>query len=166
MELVVLVGLSGSGKTTFFRARFAQTHAHVSKDLFPHNRNKARRQQHLLQEALEAGQSVVLDNTNPAVEDRSDAIVLARTCGARVTGYVFPRDVPASIERNARRVGKARVPDVAIYSTAKRWQTPTLEEGFDRLFTVILTPEGSLEILPWDDLRVDQGRVGVLGGGD
>ena len=33
MELVILVGLPGSGKTTFYQSRFAETHAHVSKDL-------------------------------------------------------------------------------------------------------------------------------------
>jgi predicted kinase len=27
MELVILVGLPASGKTTFFRSRFAETHA-------------------------------------------------------------------------------------------------------------------------------------------
>ncbi|UBV45357.1 AAA family ATPase (plasmid) [Deinococcus taeanensis] len=148
LELVVFVGLPGSGKTTFYRARFAEAHAHVSKDLFPNNRNKARRQQQLLQDALQAGRNVVPDNTNPTVGDRAGAIAFAQAYGALVTGYVFALDVPASIERNAGREGKARVPDVAIYAIAKRWQPPTLEEGFDRLFTVYLTPEGAFEILP------------------
>jgi hypothetical protein len=30
MELVLLVGLPGAGKTSFFRQRFAETHVHVS----------------------------------------------------------------------------------------------------------------------------------------
>ncbi|MFC4424853.1 AAA family ATPase [Deinococcus navajonensis] len=144
----MFVGLPGSGKTTFYRARFAETHAHISKDLFPNNRNKARRQQQLLQDALQAGRNVVLDNTNPTAGDRAGAIALAQAFGALVTAYVFARDVPASIERNAGREGKARVPDVAIYAIANRWQPPTLEEGFDRLFTVHLTPTGAFEILP------------------
>ncbi|AWN24394.1 kinase [Deinococcus irradiatisoli] len=142
------MGLPGSGKTTFYRERFAETHAHVSKDLFPNNRNKACRQQSLLEEAFQAGLSVVLDNTNPTVSDRAGAITLARTYSAFITGYVFPRDVAASIERNTRRQGKARVPDVAIYTSAKRWQTPSRSEGFDALFTVHLIPEGFFELLP------------------
>jgi predicted kinase len=51
VELVVFVGLQASGKSTFFRERFAESHQHVSKDLFPNNRNKNRRQEHLLRAA-------------------------------------------------------------------------------------------------------------------
>ncbi len=47
MELIVLVGLQGSGKTTFYRERFAATHEHVSKDNFRNNSRPARRQRHL-----------------------------------------------------------------------------------------------------------------------
>jgi predicted kinase len=70
VELVVLVGLQASGKSTFFHERFAETHQHVSKDLFPHKGNKNGRQEHLLRAALSAGRSVVVDNTNPTPEDR------------------------------------------------------------------------------------------------
>ena len=38
IELVILVGLQASGKSTFFRERFAATHEHVSKDLFRNNK--------------------------------------------------------------------------------------------------------------------------------
>jgi predicted kinase len=65
MELVVFVGLQASGKSTFFREGFAQTHEHVSKDLLPHNRDKNKRQENILRAALSAGRSVVVDNTSP-----------------------------------------------------------------------------------------------------
>ena len=142
------MGLQGSGKTSFARERFLGTHVHISKDLFPNNRNKTRRQLQLMEQAFQDGRSVVLDNTNPAAEDRDAPIALARRYGATVTGYVFVRDVPASLERNRRREGKARVPDVAIYATAKKWQEPGWEEGFDAIFSVRLTPEGCFEVLP------------------
>lgn len=147
-ELAVLMGLQGSGKTSFTRERFSRTHIHISKDLFPNNRNKARRQLQLMEQAFQDGRSVVLDNTNPTIEDRAAPIELARRYGATVTGYVFVRDVPASLERNRGREGKACVPDVAIYATAKKWQEPGRAEGFDRLFSVRLTLEGRFEVLP------------------
>jgi predicted kinase len=138
VELVVFVGLQASGKSTFFHERFAQTHQHVSKDHFPHNRNKNRRQEHLLRAALSAGRSVVVDNTNPTLEDRRVLIGLGGEYGARIVGYYFDASVRECLRRNEMREGKARVPDVAIYATAKMLVAPSIEEGFDELLRVRL----------------------------
>jgi len=138
VELVVFVGLQASGKSTFFHERFAQTHQHVSKDLFPNNRNKNRRQEHLLRAALSAGRSVVVDNTNPTLEDRRPLVRLGHEYGAKVIGYFFEESVRECIRRNEMREGKARVPDVAIYSTAKKLVAPSMQEGFDELLCVRL----------------------------
>ena len=138
MELVVFVGLQASGKSTFFRERFAESHQRVSKDLFPNNRNKNRRQEHLLRAALSAGRCVVVDNTNPTLEDRRVLIGLGGEYGARIVGYFFEASVSECIRRNEVREGKARVPNVAIYATAKKLVAPSIEEGFDELLRVRL----------------------------
>ena len=138
MELVVFVGLQASGKSTFFRERFAESHQHVSKNLFPVNRYKNRRQEHLLHAALSAGRSVVVDNTNPTPEDRRPLVRLGHEYGAKVLGYYFDASVRECIRRNEMREGKARVPDVAIYATAKKLVAPSIEEGFDELLCVRL----------------------------
>src|SRR5689334_24454013 len=77
-ELVILVGLPGAGKTTFHRARFAATHVHVSKDLMPNRRDRQARQLALVDEALAAGRSVVVDNVNATVADRAALIAVGR----------------------------------------------------------------------------------------
>ena len=136
--MVVFVGLQASGKSTFFRERFAETHQHVSKDLFPNNRNKNRRQEHLLRAALSAGRCVVVDNTNPTPEDRRALVRIGHEHGAKVLGYYFDASVSECLRRNEMREGKARVPDVAIYSTAKKLVAPSIEEGFDELLCVRL----------------------------
>ena len=138
MELVVFVGLQASGKSTFFRERFAESHQHVSKDLFPNNRYKNRRQEHLLHAALSAGRSVVVDNTNPTPEDRRPLVRLGHEYGAKVLGYFFDASVSECLRRNEMREGKARVPDVAIYATATKLVAPSIEEGFDELLCVRL----------------------------
>jgi predicted kinase len=146
MELVILVGLQGSGKTTFFRERLAATHAHVSKDNFRSNPRPARRQRQLIAEAFAAGRSVAVDNTNPTAADRAELVALGRAAGAAVVCYYFPPDVEASLRRNALREGKARVPEKAVHITAARLEPPTPAEGFDRLYTVRPVEGGGFEV--------------------
>jgi predicted kinase len=136
MEMIIFIGLQGSGKSTFYQTRFAQTHVLISKDLFPHNKRPARRQQQLIVEALQAGKSVVIDNTNATRESREELVNLGREYGATIIGYFFEVQLKESLARNQQRTGKARVPDVAIFAALKRLVPPTYEEGFDRLYCV------------------------------
>jgi predicted kinase len=133
LELIILVGLPGSGKSTYYRAHFAATHAHVSKDLMPNARRRDDRQEREIAAALSEGKSVVVDNTNPTADVRAPLIALGRRHGARIVAVYFETDVKTAIMRNRRREGKARVPDVAIFATRKKLVAPTLEEGFDEV---------------------------------
>jgi len=136
MECVILIGLPASGKSTFFRERFAGTHDHVSKDLLRNNRQPQRRQDQLIAASLASGRSVVVDNTNPTVAARAPVIALARKHGAEVTGYFFVTEAGDALRRNRAREGRERVPDVAIFTVRKRLEPPTIAEGFDRLYSV------------------------------
>jgi predicted kinase len=146
VELVIFVGLQASGKTTFFRERFAATHEHVSKDLMRNNRNRSRRQARLIEGALLQRSPVVVDNTNPTVEDRLVLIELGREFGAEIVGYYFECEVRECVGRNRRRTGEEKVPDVAIYATAKKLVHPSYSEGFDRLFRVRITGDSAVEV--------------------
>lgn len=131
LELIVFVGLPGSGKTTYYRAHFAATHAHVSKDLMPNAPRREDRQAREIDAALGGGKSVVVDNTNPSAEVRAPLVALGRRHGARIVAVYFETDVRTAIMRNRQREGRARVPDVAIFATKKKLMPPTLQEGFD-----------------------------------
>ena len=145
-EVVILIGLQASGKTTFFRREFASTHVHLSKDLFPNAKRRQARQLRMLGEALEDGRPVVVDNTNPSPEDWAPLIEVARRHGARVKGYWFPPDFVGSQERNALRKGKTRVPDVGLYATLKRLRRPGAEDGFDELYSVGFDGDGGFVV--------------------
>lgn len=136
LELVILIGLQAAGKSTFRRDRFDRTHVVVSKDDFPNNRRPARRQEHLIRECLGAGKPVVVDNTNARREDRERLVQLAREFQVRAAAYFLPSSVQESLARNARREGRARVPDVGIFSTAKALVLPSWSEGFDEFYEV------------------------------
>jgi predicted kinase len=151
MELAILVGLQASGKSSFYRARFAATHELVSKDLLRNNSKPERRQRQLIEEALAAGRSVVVDNTNATPELRAPLIALGQQHGATVTGYYFAAEVAGCLARNRAREGRARVPDVAIFATRKILVPPTRAEGFDALFVVRLEQGGGFAVEAWDE---------------
>lgn len=132
-ELIIFVGIQAAGKSTYYREHFAATHVHVSKDLMKTSRNRDARQAEMIEAALREGKSVVVDNTNPTREVRAPLIALGRRLGARVVACWFEAVVKEAVARNHLREGKARVPDVAIYVTARKLVPPSFEEGFDEV---------------------------------
>lgn len=145
-ECVILVGLPGAGKTTFYRQYLAATHRHISKDLWPNASGRDARQRRALDEALGTGTSVCVDNTNPTVAARAAIVGIARVHGARIVGYFFDVTTRQAVARNARRQGREKVANVAIFTVAKRLQHPAPEEGFDQLFRVTLTEERTFNV--------------------
>jgi predicted kinase len=149
MEVIIFIGLQASGKSTFFRQKFATTHEHISKDLMP-RKGKEQRQQQLIETALQAGKSIVVDNTNPRQLDRAGIIQQGKQYQATIIGYYFSSVVEECMQRNLHREGKALVPDVGFYSTVKKLEQPDYTEGFDRLFYVRIGEDKDFIINPWD----------------
>ena len=145
-----MIGLPAAGKTTFFRRRFEDTHAHVSKDRLRNVRRPDQRQEALITESITRGRSVVVDNTNTTRAARARLITLAKGLGATVTGYYLPADAADALRRNRGRQGRERVPDVAVFAARKRLEPPSPDEGFDRLYVVRLDERlGSFEVEPY-----------------
>ena len=142
-ELIVFVGMQGAGKSTYYREQLAATHVHVSKDLMPNARNRDAKQNEMITKALSSGRSVVVDNTNPTPAVRAPLITLGKSFGARVVAYYFETPVKIAVARNRGREGKARVPDVVIYVTAKKLVPPSFDEGFDEVRVIALQPENA-----------------------
>jgi len=141
-EAVIFVGLQGAGKSTFFAERFFHTHVRISLDVL----RTRHREQMLLEACLAAGQSFVVDNTNPLAADRARYIAPARAAGFRVVAYFFEVSLRDAIRRNNQRQGKQKVPAVAIAGTSKKMEIPTAEEGFDALFTVTVASDNRFAV--------------------
>src|SRR5262245_10054220 len=150
VELVILMGLQGAGKSTFYGERFATTHALVSLDrLRTTSSRPRRRQEHLVAQALAAGRSVVVDNTNATPADRALLIAMGREHGAVIVGYYFVVPLADALKRNRQRGGRARVPHVAMDVTANKLAPPNAAEGFDHLYEVRITEGGAFAVCEW-----------------
>jgi predicted kinase len=131
-EAVIFIGVQGAGKSTFYRQRFFDTHVRINLDML-----RTRHRERLLLEAcLAAGQSFVVDNTNPTAADRARYVVPARQHGFRVIAYFFDVDLRDAMRRNRQRPGAKNIPAVGVSATFRKLQPPAAAEGFDQIFTV------------------------------
>lgn len=147
MEAVIFVGVQATGKSTFYKHRFFETHIRISLDML-----KTRpRELLLLKACLAAKQPFVVDNTNIKKDDRQRYIELAKQFGFRTICYYFPAVVKEVLARNKQRTGKAVIPVPGIFGSLKRLQVPTLAEGFDKLYHVSINAANEFEILERGD---------------
>lgn len=138
MEAIILSGIQGAGKSTFCRERYWDTHIRINYDML-----RTRHRERLIFAAcIEAKQPVVVDATNPTVEDRQRYIEPARAAKFRIVGIEFQVPVELAIERNASRPGKKPVPEKAIYATAAKMQPLMFEEGFDEIWVARVSRGG------------------------
>src|SRR5438105_1228666 len=134
MEAVIFIGVQGAGKTTFYRERFRTTHVHISLDTL----RTRHRELQLVMACLNSGKPFVVDNTNSLRTDRARYIAPARAAGFRIIAYFFKIALQDAIRRNNQRGSEQKVPVVALVSTFKKLQLPTLDEGFDKIDTLEL----------------------------
>lgn len=130
--LAILMGLQGSGKSTFYRTHLAKAFVRVNLDTL-----KTRHREKLLfDECLANGSSLAIDNTNPTRLDRQRYILPAKAAGYHVVGYFLESKIKDCMQRNAQREGTERVPEQAIAATSNKLEIPSYDEGFDELFFV------------------------------
>lgn len=130
--IAILMGLQGSGKSTFYKTYLADNFVRVNLDTL-----KTRHQEKLLiEECLLSKRNFAVDNTNPTRLDRERYIIPAKEAGYHIIGYFLESKIKDCIQRNALREGKARVPEKAIAATSNKLEIPSYDEGFDELYFV------------------------------
>lgn len=130
MEIIILVGIQGAGKSTFYQKHFVDTHVRVNLDML-RSRNKERI---FITSCFAMSQKFVVDNTNPTKADRAPYIALAKYFKYKVIGYYFDVSIAECIERNKSR--KQPIPIIGLHATNNKLQLPVLEEGYDQIFYV------------------------------
>jgi predicted kinase len=136
MEIVVLVGIPGSGKTTLALSSFPN-HRRINLDTL-HTR---KREDEEIANSLSNGRDIIIDNTNTTERSRLKYIRLARLFCVPIRAIYLECPLELALERNALREGKGRVPDNAVRFYNKILRPPSVEEGFDRIEVVEVKPE-------------------------
>ena len=140
-----LVGLPGSGKSTWADSRFllpivgtdqwidrfaAELGATYNEVFDSHIKEATRLFDMQINDLVYQGRDFVWDQTNLTVKSRKAK--LSRLKGYDVSAVVFDIDPTVLAERQAQRPGKT-IPSHVLKSMASSYQEPTLEEGFSRI---------------------------------
>jgi polynucleotide kinase-phosphatase len=179
MALVVLVGASGSGKSTFARRHFPPT-AVLSSDAFrgmvadDENDQSAtgpafEALHFVAGKRLDAGRITVVDATSVKREDRAPLVALAREHHVLPVAIVL--DLPESVchERNTARPDRDFGPHVVRrqHGDLRRSLRSLAKEGFRRVHVLRSVEEvdaATIEIEPLlNDLRGETGPFDVIG---
>lgn len=179
MALVVLIGASGSGKSTFANRHFAPTQV-LSSDYFRGLVSDDENDQSASKDAFEAlhyvagkrlmaGRVTVIDATNVQRAGRADLVNLAREHDVLPVAIVL--DVPEAlcVQRNASRDDRDFGPHVIRRHRADlRKSLPSLQrEGFRRVHVLRgeqEVDEARIVIQPlFNDLRAQSGPFDVIG---
>jgi predicted ABC-type ATPase len=150
MELILFIGIQGSGKPTFYKHRLFGSHVRLNIDML----RTRHREAILLNACFEAKQPTVIDNTNVTREQRRRYIGPAKDAGFRVVGYFFEVDVERCKRRNARRPADQRIPLPGLLGAYKRMEPPSYDEGFDALYRVRAEPRHRFDLEPWEETEI------------
>ncbi len=178
LSLVVLVGVSGSGKSTFARRHFAPTQVLSSdscRGLVADDENDQSATpeafallHHIAGIRLRAGRLTVVDATNVKAEDRASLVRLAREHDVLPVAIVL--DVPESVclARNAERPDRDLPPGVVQRQRAdlRRGLRGLGREGFRKVH--VLGPDDVERAVvtyekQYNDRREDTGPFDVIG---
>lgn len=136
-KLTILVGISGSGKSTYAKKQADQVV--LSSDLFRAVIGKSEEDQTVSAEVFKTlkincayfliqGKSVIIDATNKTKEDRAEFVAIAYKYGVDCEAIFFNLPLEKCKQNNLLR--SRQVPERVIDNQFKRLEEPTFSEGF------------------------------------
>lgn len=151
LDLIVFCGSPGAGKSTYFWQKLQPLgYERVNQDILK-SRDKCLK---VAREYLQEGKSVAVDNTNADPETRKHWIELSKQLKIPVRCLLFTADLKLCEHNEAVRImngklhnpeGRTALPKIALISFPKRFQRPSLREGFQDITVVDFSFSGTPE---------------------
>eukprot|EP01127_Copromyxa_protea_P014627 TRINITY_DN4114_c0_g1_i1.p1 TRINITY_DN4114_c0_g1~~TRINITY_DN4114_c0_g1_i1.p1 ORF type:complete len:728 (+),score=176.83 TRINITY_DN4114_c0_g1_i1:2-2185(+) len=143
VEMVIMVGMAASGKSSFVKKYL------IPKGYFWVNRDQLKTQekcQKMAEQALKEGHSVVIDNTNPDRAIRQAYIKIAQKYSVPVRCFLVSTPRPLAEHLNMFRVVSSGgqvglIPGIAYNVYQKKYEEPTLGEGFKEIKKINFCPQ-------------------------
>jgi len=145
-KLIVMVGISGSGKSTFANGLKTSLNATVIEtdgiraELFGDANDQSQGgrvfgvAKKRVADSLDQGKNTVIDATSLTPRDRKDWVNIALGHGATPEAYVVKTDLATAKKRNGMR--HRQVPEFVIDKQFAKFSVPTKAEGFDNITIV------------------------------
>lgn len=156
-KLYVLVGLPGSGKSSWIEKHLTDNDVHISRDeirfellepndeYFKHEDLVFNRFVEHINFGLRSGFNVFADATHISKGSRWKLLSRINVPNTEVAAIWIRTPFEQTLIQNAQREGRALVPEDVIYNMRKGFQAPTFEEGFSEIY--IIEPNKPIEII-------------------
>ncbi|WP_130733888.1 AAA family ATPase [Flavobacterium sp. J27] len=132
MQCIMFIGIPASGKSSFYKENFFNSHIRVSLDLL-NTRNKETK---LIEYCFTTQSQFVIDNTNVSKEERAKYITLLKEKKYKIIAYYFECSLKDALERNGHR--KEKISEIGVKAKYNQLELPQLNEGFDEMYKVSL----------------------------
>lgn len=145
MELILLIGIPGSGKSDFYVNRFLSSHIHFIPSMFKMHEKYFS----FFEVCLNSHVPLILDSSVLTFEERARFIKPAKNSGYKVIGYYFKSSIKDALKRNERKPLAAQAQIAEIVEKHHYLQIPGLNEGFNELYYVRINSQNKFMISEW-----------------
>jgi bifunctional polynucleotide phosphatase/kinase len=125
-----MVGYPGSGKSTIANTFNSKRYKIISGDEYVTSKKMIKASE----EYLKNGSSIIYDSTNPTIIKRKEYIDVAKKYNIQVRCVDIKTDIVESMFRNNKRAKV--IPKITYYVFRKKYQEPTVSEGFAEVITI------------------------------
>lgn len=128
-ELIIMVGLPGSGKT-YYSKKYINNYEYINRD----TEKTITKCLKLCEKNIISKKNIIIDNTNPSVKSRKLFVDIAKKYNIKIRCIIFTTSFDVCMHNNIYRSLTTNVdvvPKIAYNIYNKNYEEPHINEGFD-----------------------------------